>query len=90
MESHHPLLYCILTCAIAPAPGSTPKTSLVDAGIVKDALHEKDKKSIVLKIKKPTPKQSIPGNWKESETISTSSRPPDAFLVVKVIGLTSE
>jgi hypothetical protein len=29
-----------------------------------------DKKKITLKIKKPVPKPSIAGNWKESETIS--------------------
>jgi hypothetical protein len=32
-----------------------------------------DKKKITLKIKKPVPKPSIAGNWKESETISMSA-----------------
>jgi hypothetical protein len=39
--------------------------------VVKDTLNA-DKKKISLKIKKQVPKPSIAGNWKESETISTS------------------
>ncbi|KAF2714738.1 SCA7-domain-containing protein [Pleomassaria siparia CBS 279.74] len=55
----------------APAPPS--KTALFDINIVKDALSEKDKKSITLKLRKPAPKASLPGNWKESEVINVDN-----------------
>ncbi|KAF2201727.1 SCA7-domain-containing protein [Delitschia confertaspora ATCC 74209] len=52
----------------APAP-PTPasKPGLVDRNVIRAALGGKDKKSITLKLKKPVPKQTLPGNWKESE-----------------------
>ena len=63
-----PPLFPMLTCAAAPAPPS--KSSLFDTSIVKDTLNDNEKQSIVLKLKKPVAKSSIPGNWKESEGIS--------------------
>jgi SAGA-associated factor 73 len=56
--------------AAPPASTSTSKSGLVDGGAVKDALGDKEKKHFILKIKKPAPKPSIAGNWKESDTIS--------------------
>jgi len=49
----------------------------LDTSAVKDALNT-DKKKITLKIKKPVPRPSIAGNWKESETISMP--PQHAFM----------
>jgi SAGA-associated factor 73 len=43
----------------------------LDSDAVKDALAP-NKKKLSLKIKKPVPKPSIAGNWKESDTISMS------------------
>lgn len=57
--------------SLAPPPASNSK--LVDFNLVKKTLDEMEgTKRITLKVKKPAPKSSIPGNWKESETISTS------------------
>ncbi|KAF2112592.1 SCA7, zinc-binding domain-containing protein [Lophiotrema nucula] len=55
--------------AAAP-PASKP--SLLDADAVKAAVleNEKEKKPLTLKLKKPVPKSSIPGNWKESEALN--------------------
>ncbi|OAL48381.1 SCA7-domain-containing protein [Pyrenochaeta sp. DS3sAY3a] len=56
----------------APPAASSPK-SLVDASAVKDALGP-EKKKITLKIKKPVPRPSIAGNWKESGAINADSK----------------
>ncbi|KAF2270097.1 SCA7-domain-containing protein [Lojkania enalia] len=63
----------------APTPSaSTLRSSLVDAGLVKEVINEKEKKPLILKIKKPAPKPSIPGNWKESEAVNVdASKPAD-------------
>jgi hypothetical protein len=55
----------------APPPASTSKPGLVDTGLVKAALGEKERKPLTIKVRKPAPKPSIPGNWKESDAIST-------------------
>ncbi|KAF2875115.1 SCA7, zinc-binding domain-containing protein [Massariosphaeria phaeospora] len=57
-----------------PGRTSSPKASLVDTKTVKSNLHEKEKKAIILKIKKPVPKPSLPGNWKESDSINVEPR----------------
>jgi SAGA-associated factor 73 len=51
---------------------ASSKSGLLDLNAVKDTLKADKKKKITLKIKKPVPKPSIAGNWKESETTSTS------------------
>jgi len=56
------------------APPASAKGGLVDASAVKESLGEKEKKGVILKIKKPAPKPSIVGNWKESETINIDSK----------------
>lgn len=56
------------------APPASTKGGLVDASAVKESLGEKEKKGVILKIKKPVPKPSIAGNWKESETINVDSK----------------
>ncbi|KAJ4294064.1 SAGA complex subunit Sgf73 [Kalmusia sp. IMI 367209] len=59
------------SCTTAPpTPAASTKNGLVDTSALKEGLGEKKEKSIVLKIKKPVPKPSISGNWKESETIN--------------------
>jgi SAGA-associated factor 73 len=59
-------------------PPASAKGGLVDASAVKDTLGEKEKKGVILKIKKPAPKPSIAGNWKESETVNVDSKPSAA------------
>ncbi|PSN73853.1 SCA7-domain-containing protein [Corynespora cassiicola Philippines] len=59
----------------APPPASSPKSGLVDASVVKSVLGEKEKKVFSLKVKKPVPKASLPGNWKESDTTNVDSKP---------------
>lgn len=55
---------------VATAPqAATSKTSLLDTNTVKEALGP-EKKKITLKLKKPVPKPSIAGNWKESDVTS--------------------
>ncbi|KAH7125529.1 SCA7, zinc-binding domain-containing protein [Dendryphion nanum] len=55
-------------------PSSAPRTGTFDHEVVKGVLKEKDTKtSFKLKIKKPAPKSSIPGNWKESEATNIDS-----------------
>ncbi|CAI6337279.1 unnamed protein product [Periconia digitata] len=46
----------------------------VHTGAIKDGLGEKEKKGLVLKIKKPMPKPSTPGNWKESEPVNVDNK----------------
>jgi SAGA-associated factor 73 len=58
--------------APAPAPSSS-KPTLVDPNIVKQALPEAYKKASTIKIKKPGPRQTLPGNWKESEAINVNT-----------------
>jgi SAGA-associated factor 73 len=60
------------------APPASAKGGLVDASSVKNSLGEKEKKGVTLKIKKPAPKPSIAGNWKESDTINVESKPSAA------------
>ncbi|KAJ4356379.1 SAGA complex subunit Sgf73 [Didymosphaeria variabile] len=48
------------------APPASAKNSLIDSDVIKDAMPEK-KDKVVLKLKKPVPKPTIPGNWKESD-----------------------
>ena len=50
---------------------ANPKRGLVDSLAVKDALGDKEKKGTILKIRRLPPKPSLPGNWKESDAIST-------------------
>ncbi|KAF2735997.1 SCA7-domain-containing protein [Polyplosphaeria fusca] len=57
----------------APSAAANSKGGLIDANVVNDALNEKDKKTVTLKIKKPVPKSSIAGNWKESEAVTASN-----------------
>ncbi|OCL13454.1 SCA7-domain-containing protein [Glonium stellatum] len=57
-----------------PAPStSSSKQGLVDPSIYKEVFSEKDKKPITIKLKKSAPKQTIPGNWKESEIIAVDT-----------------
>lgn len=56
------------------SPTSSPPKGFVNASAIKDGLGEKEKKGLVLKIKKPTPKPSTPGNWKESEPVNVESK----------------
>jgi SAGA-associated factor 73 len=55
-------------------PSASAKGGLVDANAVKESLGEKEKKGLFLKLKKPPPKASIAGNWKESETLNVESK----------------
>ncbi|KAF2638528.1 SCA7-domain-containing protein [Massarina eburnea CBS 473.64] len=43
---------------------------MVDASAVKEGLGEKEKKGMTIKIKKPAPKVTMSGNWKESEAVN--------------------
>ena len=52
---------------------ASPKAGLVDANAVKDGLGDKEKKAIILKIKRGAPKASVPGNWKEGGAVSMYS-----------------
>jgi SAGA-associated factor 73 len=53
---------------------------LFDKSIVKETLKEIDgeKKQLILKIKKPAPKATLPGNWKETDTINVSKEAKEA------------
>ncbi|KAF2277795.1 SCA7-domain-containing protein [Westerdykella ornata] len=68
--------------AARKAPPPAPSSKLVDVNLVKKALDVADGgKKIILKVKKPAPKSSIPGNWKESELLNedkVSSATPKA------------
>lgn len=55
----------------APAAPAASSNRLVPIEVVKEALGEKAKKPVTIHLKKAAPKASIPGNWKESEAIST-------------------
>ncbi|QRD04017.1 hypothetical protein JI435_138740, partial [Parastagonospora nodorum SN15] len=59
----------------ATPAAAASKSGLLDTSAVKDTLNT-DKKKITLKIKKPVPKPSIAGNWKESETINADNKAP--------------
>lgn len=50
-----------------PSNAANTKATLVDPAAVDDAATEEDKKKITLKLKKPNPKQTKPGNWKDSD-----------------------
>ncbi|KAF2686343.1 SCA7-domain-containing protein, partial [Lentithecium fluviatile CBS 122367] len=67
------------------APPASAKGGLVDASAVKESLGEKEKKGIILKIKKPAPKPSIAGNWKESETINVNNKPSTTATTSPII-----
>ncbi|ORY10468.1 SCA7, zinc-binding domain-domain-containing protein [Clohesyomyces aquaticus] len=54
-------------------PSSNARPSLVDINLVKEVLGEEGQKPITLKIKKPVPQPSKPGNWKESDTINVDT-----------------
>ncbi|KAF2806212.1 SCA7-domain-containing protein [Mytilinidion resinicola] len=57
-----------------PAPSSS-QPGLVDEAIYKNIFPEHPKgKTLTIKLKKAPPKQTIPGNWKESEVISTNKK----------------
>ncbi|OCK82954.1 SCA7-domain-containing protein, partial [Lepidopterella palustris CBS 459.81] len=57
-----------------PAPStSSSKQTIVDPNIYKEVFPEKDKKPVTIKFKKAAPKQTIPGNWKESEIINVDT-----------------
>jgi len=51
------------------AAGSEETTNLLDTSAIK-AVVKPEKSRIKLKIKKPVPKPSKSGNWKESDAIS--------------------
>ncbi|KAF2751148.1 SCA7-domain-containing protein [Sporormia fimetaria CBS 119925] len=63
----------------APTPVSPTKNGPIDKEIVKSALNQKQKKpALMLKLKKPVPKPTKPGNWKESEAINVKSKEDSA------------
>lgn len=57
---------------VAAPPASAARSGLVDTATLKTALGDKEKKPLKLKIRKPAPKPSIPGNWKESEVVNAN------------------
>ncbi|KAF1917349.1 SCA7, zinc-binding domain-containing protein [Ampelomyces quisqualis] len=58
-----------------PSAAAPSKSGLLDTSAVEDVMNTY-KKKITLKIKKPVPRPSIAGNWKESETINAENKAP--------------
>ncbi|KAF2144234.1 uncharacterized protein K452DRAFT_246505 [Aplosporella prunicola CBS 121167] len=56
------------------APTHSTKHGLVDPSAYDDMFTDKEKKPAKYKLKKPTVKQSQPGNWKESEIVDANDK----------------
>ncbi|KAF2821299.1 SCA7-domain-containing protein [Ophiobolus disseminans] len=59
-----------------PAAANSKAALLNNTSAVKDNAVKSDKKKITIKIKKPVPKPSIAGNWKESDTTNVENKAP--------------
>ncbi|KAH7065781.1 SCA7, zinc-binding domain-containing protein [Paraphoma chrysanthemicola] len=68
----------------APPAADPSKSGLLDTSKVKDTLAS-DKKKVTLKIKKPVPKPSLAGNWKESDVTNAENKAPPASITSPTI-----